>query len=64
MKSVSNVLIVGAAGEEVLLGSPLLRGYSTGRYGSLWAASAGDICPSLYSEYGCSVCTSSLCGSV
>ncbi len=39
--------------------SPLLRGYSMGRYGSLWAASAGDICPSLYSEYGCSVCTSS-----
>ncbi len=33
----------------------LLHGYSTGRYGSLWAASAGDICPSLYSEYGCSV---------
>ncbi len=39
--------------------SPLLHGYSMGRYGSPWAARAGDICPSLYSEYGCSVCTSS-----
>ncbi len=78
------MLIVGAAGEEVLLGLhfsmgtvwadtalfgqpvlaisarlytqslslslSLLHGYSMGRYGSLWAASAGDICPSLYSE--------------
>ncbi len=77
--SLSNVLIVQAAGEAVfsmgtvwadtaLFGQPvlvisgrlysqsmvalalslsLLHGYSMGRYSSLWAASAGDICPSL-----------------
>ncbi len=81
--TLSNVLIVQAAGEAVfsmgtvwadtaLFGQPvlvisarlysqsmvalslslslslsLLHGYSMGRYSSLWAASAGDICPSL-----------------
>ncbi len=39
---ISNIFIVQAAGEEVLLGL-----HSVGRCGSLWAASAGDIWSSL-----------------
>ncbi len=46
IKCLSNVFIVQAAGEEVFFG---LHGYSVGRYGSLWAASAGDICYTLFS---------------
>jgi len=58
IKSPSNVLIVGAADEEVLLCLHFSLVTVRADHVSLWAASSVSACPSLQSECDCSVYTS------